>query len=206
MRWISAGLACLLSLECIAPSAAQENAPKLNIVVIEGEGAINNIRQRTARAPIVQVEDENHRPVAGAAVVFMLPQRGASGVFTNGSRTLTVMTDSQGRAAASGIKPSGSPGQMQINVTASHQGQSASAVITQTNALAAAGTAAGAAAGGVVAKSLAVKVLIAIGIAGAAAATGAVVATRGGDSTSSTATVRPPVSVSPGTGTVGAPR
>ena len=176
---------------------------KLNIVIVEGDGAINNIRQRTARAPIVQVEDQNRRPVAGAAVVFMLPQRGASGVFSNGSRTLTVMTDSQGRAEANGIKPSNNPGQMQINVTASFQGQVASAVITQTNALAAAG----AVAGGVVAKSIALKVLIAIGVAGAAAATGAVIATRNGDNNAGTGgAARPPVTVNPGAGTVGAPR
>ena len=60
------------------PATAQV-APMLNLVVIEGEGAVNNIRQRTAREPIVQVEDENHRPVAGAVVVFMLPSNGAGG-------------------------------------------------------------------------------------------------------------------------------
>jgi len=57
-------------------SAAQEPQPpvptKLNLVVVEGEGAINNIKQRTARETIIKVEDENHRPVAGAVVVFMM--------------------------------------------------------------------------------------------------------------------------------------
>src|SRR4051812_20333682 len=41
---------------CIAASA--QVAPMLNLVVIEGEGAVNNIRQRTAREPVVQVQDE----------------------------------------------------------------------------------------------------------------------------------------------------
>jgi hypothetical protein len=53
--------------------------PMLNIVIVEGEGAINNVKQRVNRDPIVQVEDENHRPIAGAAVVFFLPDQGASG-------------------------------------------------------------------------------------------------------------------------------
>ena len=55
------------------PATAQV-APMLNLVVLEGEGATNNIRQRTAREPIVRVEDENHRPVAGAIVVFTCPR------------------------------------------------------------------------------------------------------------------------------------
>ena len=41
----------------IAPAAgqAQPVPTKLNILIVEGEGAINNVRQRTAREPIVQV-------------------------------------------------------------------------------------------------------------------------------------------------------
>jgi hypothetical protein len=200
MRRMSASLAGLLFLECLTPCWGQETGvTKLNIVIVEGEGAINNVRQRTARAPIVQVEDQNRRPVAGAVVVFMLPERGATGVFPNGSRTLTVMTDSQGRAVANGIRPE-TQGQMQINVTASYQGVSASGVLSQTNVM-------GAAAGGAAGMSGALKWLIVLGAAGAAAATGAVIATRSDNGNGgSTSTVRPPVSVSPGAGTVGPPR
>src|SRR6202166_2443991 len=107
MRWWSVGLSDLLILQLGHPPAPAQApaAPKLNLVIVEGDGAINNVRQRTAREPIVQVEDENHKPVAGAAVVFLLPDHGATGVFANGSRTLTVMTDSQGRAVAHGFHP-----------------------------------------------------------------------------------------------------
>src|SRR5437899_1160269 len=107
MRSCAALLSYLLVLQSMLPPAAAQQAelPKLNIIVVEGEGAINNIRQRTAREPIVQVEDENHRPVAGAAVVFTLPSRGASGVFANGAKNVTVLTDDQGRAVARGLKP-----------------------------------------------------------------------------------------------------
>lgn len=199
MRWISAGLAYVLFLQSLPVATAQEpQAAGLNIVVVEGEGAINNIRQRTARAPIVQVEDRNRRPVAGAVVVFTLPERGASGVFPNGSRTLTVMTDEQGRASARGLRPNNSQGQMQIRVNASFQGATASTVISQTNALAAA--AAGAAAG----KMAMWKWLLIAGAAGGAAAAGAVVATNGGNNTPKGAAT--PTTVTPGSGTVGPPR
>jgi hypothetical protein len=189
-------LSCFLVWQLCAASAwAQETGGQLNIVIVEGDGAINNIRQRTAREPIVQVEDQNHKPIAGAAVVFLLPDQGASGVFANGSHTLTVMTDAQGRAVARGFRPNNVQGKLQIHVTASHEGQTASATISQTNAV---GAAAGAAAGGISAKLITILV-----IAGAAVAGGVVAATRGGGSSPTAPT--PPTTVTPGTGTVGAP-
>lgn len=188
-------LPCFLVWQLCPPSAwTQETGGQLNIVIVEGEGAINNIKQRTAREPIVQVEDQNHKPVAGAAVVFLLPDQGASGVFANGSHTLTVMTDAQGRAVARGFRPNSVQGKLQIHVTASHQGQTASATINQVNALTAA---TGAAAAGVSAKLITILV-----IAGGAVAGGVVAATRGGGSSTTTA---PPTTVTAGTGTVGAP-
>src|SRR5580693_3516538 len=127
-----ASAVCLLLVNlCRLP--AQEPPPKLNIVIVEGQGAINNVKQRVNREPIVQVEDENHKPVAGAAVVFFLPTSGPSGTFANGSQTLTVTTDATGRASATGIRPNHLTGKMQIRVSASANGQSASAMITQMN-------------------------------------------------------------------------
>jgi len=195
MRLIAGVLPCFLVLQMYPPSAwAQEAGGQLNIVIVEGDGAINNIKQRTAREPIVQVEDQNHKPVAGAVVVFLLPDQGASGVFANGSHTLTVMTDAQGRAVARGLRPNNVQGNLQIHVTASHQGQTASATISQTNAVSAA---TGAVAGGVSAKLITILI-----IAGAAVAGGVVATTRGGGSSTTTA---PPTTITAGTGTVNAP-
>jgi len=197
MRILAVGLSYLLILQTLTPQAwAQEaGGGQLNLVIVEGDGAINNIRQRTAREPIVQVEDENHKPVAGAAVVFLLPDQGASGTFANGSHMLTVTTDAQGRAVAHGLRPNNVEGQLHMRVSASFQGKTATATITQTNA---AGAAAGAAAAGI-----SLKLITILAIAGAAAAAGAIAATRGGGS--SPATVTPPTTITAGTGTVGAP-
>lgn len=202
MRGLAMLLSGLLALPWAPGAMAQDTGAKLNLVIVEGEGAINNIRLRTAREPIVQVEDENHKPVAGVAVTFALPGQGAGGTFATGGHTLTVMTDEQGRAVARGLRPNTVKGQYQIHVTASHNGLTANAVITQTNALvagAAGGAAAGAAAAGISGKMIAVIV-----IAAAAAATGgAVYATRSGGGNTTTGSM---VTISPGTGTVGAPR
>lgn len=200
MRYLSLLLAGTLALPF--PSAAQtpDTGLHLNLVIVEGEGAINNIRQRTAREPIVQVEDENHKPIAGAAVVFTLPSQGAGATFAGGQHTLTVLTDSQGRAVARGLKPNHVQGQYQIHVNASYRGQTANATISQSNILAAG--AAGAAAAGVSGKLIAALIIV-----GAAAAGGALYATHsGGNSGSNSSTIPAGVTITPGSGSVGPPR
>lgn len=199
-----------VSLAVGTPVCAQVPAtamPRMiNLIVVEGEGAINNIKQRTAREAIVQVEDENHRPIAGAAVTFTLPGNGASGSFLNGARTLSVVSDNQGRAVARGLRPNNVQGQMQVRVTANFSGLSATTVITMTNVLSAA---AAATAGGI-----SVKLITILAVAGAAAAAGgAYAATRGGGSTgpaNTPGTVTPTgpaaIVITPGTPTAGGPR
>jgi len=110
---------------------AQNPVARIDIVVVEGEGATSNIRQRVTRDPVVRIEDDDHRPVFGAAVVFALPVSGASGEFANGSKTLTVVTDKTGLATAQGLKANDVPGKLQIYVTASYQGLRARTLINQ---------------------------------------------------------------------------
>jgi hypothetical protein len=190
-------LVLLISLNLLRAPAWAQAPTGLSINIVEGEGAVNNIRQRVNREPIVQVEDQNHKPIAGAVVIFFLPDSGASGAFPDGSHMLMTVTDNQGRATARGIRPNNQSGPMQIRVTASFQGLTASSVITQTN-LAGAATASGFAG-----LSTAAKLVIILGIAGGAAAAGAIVATHTGGSSSSA----PPstVTLSPGTPSVGGP-
>jgi len=188
-------LVLLILLNMFHTPAWAQAPTGLSINIAEGEGAINNVRQRVNREPIVQVEDQNHKPVAGAVVVFFLPDSGASGTFADGSHMLMAVTDSQGRAAARGIRPNSQSGPMQIRVTASFQGLTASSVIAQSN------VAGAAAASGFAGLSTAAKLAIILGIAGGAAAAGAIVATHGGGGSSSSSTVV----LSPGTPSVGAP-
>jgi hypothetical protein len=163
----------------------------LNIVIVEGDGAINNIKQRTSRETIVEVQDENHKPVAGAAVVFLLPGDGPGGAFAGGAKSSTITTDSAGRATMPKVQPNQSTGNYQIRVNASSQGRTASTTISQSNAVGAA--AGGAAAAGISGKTIGIIVAVA-----AAAAVGAAVAlTR--KSSSSSATI--PAGTTP-TGTI----
>jgi hypothetical protein len=135
------------------------------------------------------------------AVTFFLADHGASGVFSNGSRSMTVLTDTNGQAAMRGMVPNKMAGKMEIRVSARLGNLNADATITQTNAAGAA------AAGGA---AISGKVIALIVVVAAAAAVGAIVATHGGSSASTTTTIptgptTPAVVITPGTPTVGHP-
>jgi hypothetical protein len=194
VSWAAIGLTCF----SLAPPAASQPPAEsqLNIVVVDGQGAINNIRQRAGRDAVVRVEDASHQPIGGAAVVFTLPSEGPGGSFANGEKTLVVTTDAQGQAIARGLKPNNTAGKFDIRVTASRQGQTASAVITQFNMAVQN------------AKSKSNTKLIVILVAlGGAGAVGAALGARGSGSSPAAAPPAPPatISISPGSGSVGPP-
>jgi hypothetical protein len=199
MKPVSCGLSFLLFFQFSAPAANAQTPPvSLNIVVLEGEGATNNARQRMAREPVVRIEDENHKPIAGAAVVFTLPTEGATGVFSNGSKTLTVITDNNGRAAGKGLRVNQVTGKLPIHVTASYRGLSERTIVNEINEGV---PGAKASAGGGSGKWIAILL-----IAGAAAGGGAYYATHqnasGSPATSSTPPAVVGIGLTPGTGVI----
>lgn len=180
------------------PSQAPQNPSKLNINVIEGAGAVNNVRTRAAREFTVEVDDENDRPVPGAVVTFFAPNEGPGGTFTGDTQLLTVMTDRDGRAVASSYRPNGAVGDYKIQVTANFGDQTATASISQTNqAPAMTG-----------AKSKSNKKVLLIVAAAAAVAVGAGAALAGGHGSSSSSSSSTITTATLGVGsgvTVGAP-
>jgi hypothetical protein len=191
-------LAGMMALPLQPVAIGQEPVHKLNLVIVEGDGAINNIRQRTAREPIVQVEDENHKPVAGAAVIFLLPQHGAGGTFSTGGHSLSVVTDAQGRAVARGILPNGK-GPFQIQVNVSYNGMTTTGTISQTNAILAANGSTVATAG------ISTKLIVILAVVAAAAAGGGIyAATHSGGGSGNTATTG--TTITAGAGSVGPPK
>lgn len=110
---------------------AQPVPTELNIIVVQGEGSINHVRQAAATDPVIRVEDQNHNPIAAATVTFTLPTEGATGHFGNGGKMLLVTTDAQGKATAAGLKVNEYPGKLAIHVDVSYRGLSARTNITQ---------------------------------------------------------------------------
>ena len=133
-RWAWLLIIVLITGQTIAVRA--QNAPpmQLRITILEGEGSLNNIRERTAREPIVQVEDQNHKPVAGALVLFSVHGEGDAGAtFANGLTTYQTTTDTAGQATAKGLVPNGHAGAFTISVTATVGAMTATTIIHQQN-------------------------------------------------------------------------
>lgn len=166
----------------------------LKIVVLKGEGAVNNIKARTATPPVVEVRDVEDKPVAGVEVVFQLPAGGPGAVFNGWMRTQTARTDAQGQAEAQGMTPNDQAGRFNIKVTATQGKKTASVVVAQSNAVGSSAEARGSR------KTL----WIVLGVAAVAAIAGGVAATRG-DSTAAAPT-KVPITISPGPVTVAGPR
>jgi hypothetical protein len=176
------------------PLRAQTAPPRIDVVVVGGEGAVNGLLQRVTQDPAVRIEDQNHQPVSGAVVTFNLPISGTSGEFGNGSKNSSVVTGADGLAAARGLRTNGMPGRFQILITASYRGLAARGFINQNNE------------GVVGAKTHhGGKIIVILAVVGAAAAGGAVAATRkGGNASSIPSGPAPPtpIGITPGTGAI----
>jgi hypothetical protein len=115
---------------------AQDSVTKetLHIEILKGDHGVNFLRTKTAVKPVVEVRDRNNLPVAGVAVTFTAPGDGPSVLFLNGSRSITLMSDSAGQAVVEGMEPV-NPGDFQIAVSASLQSQTVVTAISLTNIL-----------------------------------------------------------------------
>jgi hypothetical protein len=192
-RWLAILLSCFLT--CENPAVAQTRAG-LNVVIVEGEGAVNEIPRSFGRAPVVEVRDEDDKTVAGARVTFSAPERGPGGSFFGSGYTLTVTTNEKGRATGNGFRPNQTEGRFQIKVTAVREDRTGGVSITQSNVRSSNDN------GGAQPKRKFWRsktfALLALG-----AIVGAAVAAHGDDS-STTAT--PGTTITPGTISVGTPR
>ncbi len=101
-----------------AQATSGEGPALVQIRVLSGEDAVFTAGATTARVAEVQITDEAGRPVEGAAVSFLLPEDGPTGIFAGGLRTDIVITDREGRAGAHGIRWSAETGLVQLRVTA----------------------------------------------------------------------------------------
>jgi hypothetical protein len=143
------------------------------------------------------VQDENHKPVAGAAVLFTITSQGGShagATFAQGAKTYTGTTDANGNVTAHGFHPNGHTGQFHVNVTASKGQLTTRTTIAQTNVAAATTAATTSTLGTFVTTHVAIISVVA-GAAVVGGVTAGVVVSQ-----QSTSTI-----ITTGTGTVGAP-
>ncbi|MBI4903304.1 MAG: hypothetical protein HY820_06705 [Acidobacteria bacterium] len=200
VRTLLAGFLCI-SLALPVPGwtqgATQSRSPGgLTVIVIQGQNALNNLKANIAVQPVVEVRDENDRPVPGAEVEFELPMPGPSAIFLPGTRTQSTKTDMQGRARARDMAPNDQPGRFAIKVTATHGNRTGTVTIFQTN------TSNGKSQSSVRTSN---KLYWILGVAAIGGIAGGVAATRNG-STAATAATSNPVTIGAGPITVGGPR
>lgn len=190
----SSGIIRYAAALCLGVALAQSPGG-LRVVVLEGNGAINNIAAQKAHDPVVKVVDGAGAPVANATVTFTLPASGPGGAFLDKQKSATVRTGADGVAAARGLKPNKTPGQFEIRVMASVGRETARASVLETNALSAG------------AKSHGKKYVI-IGVIAAGAAGGAIAAAMGGKGSTAAPAAASSAggSVTPGAPTFGPPR
>lgn len=180
------------STEHLAAFMSQGPAPapppegyKINVLKSEPQ---NNLKKGRATKAVVEVRDRNNKPVAGVALLFLLPNSGPSGAFAGGAQSLTVTSNAAGQAIAT-YTPNQVAGMFNVTVNAQVNGvQVATTTISQANLAAAAGAAAG---------MSGATIGIIAGVAAAAAVGIGVGLSGGGNSAapSSPAVVQPPPSI-----------
>jgi len=137
-RFLSLGMnlikIAILGMLGLPSGAGELSGTAFHIAVIDGQGAWNSVQAKLAHEPVVQVQDRNHKPVAGAYVEFDTPNSGAGALFANGTTHFSSTTNADGMATASGLHNNGVAGPFIISVHVSFQGQSVGeAAIRQTN-------------------------------------------------------------------------
>lgn len=122
-----------------SPAAAQRPSQlpierSLQIRVLAGKDEANDL-ERFIMAPIVvQVVDQNERPVEGAEVVFRFPVGGPGAIFEGGKSSQAVHTNADGQAAATNWRANVQVGTFEVHVTATYANQQGETTFSMSNA------------------------------------------------------------------------
>jgi hypothetical protein len=183
------------------PPAPLPTAQNLRIIVLAGKGGLNDLEHKVMSPLVVQILDQNDRPVDGAEVVFRFPLKGPSATFPNQEGSRTFRSNGEGEAAAVGWAANGQTGNFDVHVTATYGNQSGEATIPMSNVTRIVETSGGKQR---VSRSWWSSIWFKIGVAAGGAALVAVIvlATRGSSSKAS----QPTVTISQGPPTIGGPQ
>ncbi|HLG99541.1 MAG TPA: hypothetical protein VKX49_24755 [Bryobacteraceae bacterium] len=196
-----------------APQSAQPQAPLqpaplptvegLKVIPLAGKDESNDVARKVMAPLVVEILDQNDRPVEGAEVVFRFPLQGPGAAFPGGRTSQTVRSNGQGEAAATGWMANSQEGRFDVHVSASYGNQIGQTTVSMVNATKVARTTStvlgpGSEKHGNWLSPTWVKVAVAAG--GAALVVGILLATRGGSKSS-----QPTITISPGTPSVGGP-
>jgi hypothetical protein len=211
-RWLPVFLAVLLALppgllaqqppvqpgvQQAAPADVLPAVENLKVIALTGNNAMNDLERRVMAPLVIQVLDQNSRPVEGAQVVFRFPLKGPTADFPNGQPAQTVRTNADGQAAAIGWMAR-QTGTFQVHVAVSRGNELGETTISMTNVSKVVGD--GKEKHKTWWSNKWAKVAVIAGVAGVVVAV--VLLTRGSSSNNSPTTV----TASPGSPTIGGPQ
>ncbi len=94
---------------------------------------MNDLERRVMAPLVVQILDQNDRPVEGADVVFRFPLSGPRAAFTGGKTAQTVRSNGTGEAAAVNWMANGEVGTFEIHVTATYGNEQGETTVKMQN-------------------------------------------------------------------------
>jgi hypothetical protein len=172
----------------------------LKVTALAGNHEMNDLERGLVAPLVIQVLDQNDRPVEGAEVVFRFPLNGPGATFRGGNTSQTVRTNGQGQAAAVNWTANNQVGAFSVHVNAAYGNQLGETTVSMSNVTR------------IVEDTSKKKKLtswyaskwvkIALIAGGAATVAGVILATRSGGSSSSST---PTITITPGSPTVGGP-
>ena len=116
------------------PAPAAASVQSLKIIPLAGNEETNDLQRRIMAPLVVQVLDQDSRPVEGADVTFRFPVMGPSVTFPDQKTTVNVRTNADGQASAVGWTANNMTGRFQLQVTAVRGNELGAAVMFMTNA------------------------------------------------------------------------
>src|SRR5580704_15861629 len=112
----------LVALLVCAPSVSAQlpavSPDQIELRIVSGSGAEFQPGSQQKQRLVMQVVNQDERPLAGVAVTFQLPDDGPSGLFGNGQRSIVAFTNDEGEASITGVKWNNTSGLVSIRVTA----------------------------------------------------------------------------------------
>jgi hypothetical protein len=144
-RWLPQALIFLLALP---PSLCGQQAPtappakpmaqlpivqNLKLIPLAGKDEMNDLERHVMAPLVVEVLDQDDRPVEGAEVVFRFPLNGPGATFANQKTSQTSRTNAQGEAAAAGWTANSEVGKFQVHATATYGNQMGETTFSMSN-------------------------------------------------------------------------
>ena len=165
---------------------------RLNLVVLQGLDALNDVRTPTTTMLVVEVRDENYLPLEGATVEFEFPATAPSGSSEGGVRIKKAITNAQGQAFTA-FEPNPEAGRFSIQARATFGAKTGMVTIMRPTKPPRSRM--------WINRHKTLAIVIAVGFAGAA--TAAILTTRGGASSPNS---KPTVTITSGVPTFGTPQ